>query len=185
MCVRPLSLTLIVLVIPTIALSQTAATDSQTLKAILAELRQLRRDLQTTNAMAARAQIALYRLQRKNEAVVRAMPRVRNAGANATQLEDLRSHKAQEIERGRAEANHSETPKVQQEFEQVLLPAWTSDLERLQRQAQQARAEQAEAERQLRDEQTKLDRLNDSLERYNNALAQIGETSGPWGRLHE
>src|SRR5438876_10343848 len=50
-------------IIPVAALGQTTPTDSQTLQAILSEIRQLRHDLQTSNAMAARAQIALYRLQ--------------------------------------------------------------------------------------------------------------------------
>src|SRR6266567_5902283 len=73
------------------ALSQTPPTDSQTLQAILAELRQLHHDLQTSSAMAARAQIALYRLQRENEAVARAMQRVSDADHG---LLTLRTHEA-------------------------------------------------------------------------------------------
>src|SRR5215471_371439 len=66
--------------------SQTAPTDSQTLQAILGELRQLRHDLQTTSAMAARAQIALYRLQREDEAVARATQRVGDARSRVNEL---------------------------------------------------------------------------------------------------
>lgn len=82
------------------AFSQTATrSDSQTLQAILAELRQLRHDLQTTSAMAARAQIALYRLQREDEAVARAEQRVNHARTRVVQLEDARHHKTQDLER--------------------------------------------------------------------------------------
>jgi hypothetical protein len=59
-----------------LASSQTAPTDSQTLQALLTEVRRLRHDLRSTNAMAQRAQIALYRLQRQDEAVVRANRRL-------------------------------------------------------------------------------------------------------------
>ena len=52
-------------------------------------------------------------------------------------------------------------------------PAQVS-LELPQKQEQQARAEEAEAEQRLRDEQIKLDGLNDLLDRYNNALANLG-----------
>jgi hypothetical protein len=47
---RSASLILILFLIPAAALSQTAPTDSQTLRALLAEIRQLRHDLQTNNA---------------------------------------------------------------------------------------------------------------------------------------
>jgi valyl-tRNA synthetase len=156
------------------ALTQATSTDSQTLQAILAELRQLRHDLRTTSAMAARAQIALYRLQRENEAVARATQRVSDARQRVAQLQDARNHKAQDIEQDRATANHSNEPNAQQELEEVVLPRLKSELELLQRQEQQARAEQAEAEQQLRDEQVKMDALNDLLDRYNNALEEVG-----------
>lgn len=153
----------------------TPRSDSQTLQAILAELRQLRHDLQTTNAMAARAQIALYRLQREDEAVARANQQVSDARTRVIQLEDARHHKAQDIEQDKAMANRSDTsPSSQQEFEEVVLPRLKSELELLQKQEQQARTEQAEAEQHLRDEQVKLEELNDLLDRYNSALEQVG-----------
>ena len=61
-------------------------------------------------------------------------------------------------------------PNAQRGFEDVVLPSLKSQLELLQKQEQQMRAEEAEAEQQLRDEQVKLDGLNDALDRYNNAL---------------
>jgi chromosome segregation ATPase len=158
------------------AFPQTSATaDSQTLQAILAELRQLRHDLQTTSAMAARAQIALYRLQREDEAVARAEQHLSDARSKVTQFEDARHHKAQDIEQAQAEAVRSETsPNAQQDLLQIVVPRQKAELEVLQKQEQQARAEQADAEQQLRDEQIKLEELNDLLNRYNTALEQAG-----------
>lgn len=171
----PLIMTLLVICAVS-AFSQTATrSDSETLQAILAELRQLRHDLQRTNAMAARAQIALYRLQREDEAVARANQRVSDVRTKVIGLEDARHHKAQDIEQDKAVANRSDTSaNSQQEFEEVVLPRLKSELELLQKQEQQARAEQAEAEQHLRDEQMKLEELNDLLDRYNTALEQDG-----------
>jgi hypothetical protein len=134
----------------------TTRSDSQTLQAILTEIRQLRHDLQTTSAMAARAQIALYRLQREDEAVTRANRQVGDVRAKVLQLEDARLHKAQDIEQNKAIANRDTSPNAQQEFDEVVLPRMKSELDLLQKQERQARAEQAEAEQHLRDEQHEL-----------------------------
>jgi chromosome segregation ATPase len=154
--------------------SQSAPSESQTLQGILAEVRQLRHDLETTSAMAARAQIAIYRVQQENEAVDRATQRVSEARQRVEQLEDARNHKAQNSEQDRASVTAATSPSAQQEVEEVALPQLTSELEHLEIQEQQARAEQAKAERQLRDELAKLDRLNDLLDRYDNALEKVG-----------
>jgi len=172
---RSAAFTVILLMISALpTLTRTAPTDSQTLQAILAELLLLRHDLQTTSAMAARAQIALYRLQRENEAVARATQRVSDARQRIAQLEDARSHKAQDVEQDRAALNRNNEPNAQQDFEEVVLHRLKSELKLLQRQEQQARAEQAEAEQQLQNEQVKLDGLNDLLDRYNDALEKVG-----------
>jgi hypothetical protein len=156
-----------------VAFAQTS-TDCQSLQAIVSELRQLRQAVQTSNAMATRAQIALYRLQRENEAVARAMQRVSDARSNLAKAETGKVQKALEIEERRAASNHSDNAKSQQVFDEVELPRLKAELELLQKQERQARAEEAEAEQQLRDEQTKLDGLNDLLDRYNNALEEVG-----------
>jgi DNA repair exonuclease SbcCD ATPase subunit len=155
-------------------LGQTDPTDFQTLQAILSEIRQLRHDLQTTNAMAARAQIALYRLQRENEAVDHAMQRLNDARSKSERLETEKNNKALDIQQARNATSHSDNPNAQQHFEEVDLPILKSQLELLQRQEQQAKAQKAEAEQQLRDEQTKLAGLDDLLDRYSNALEEVG-----------
>ena len=161
-------------IIAVAALGQTAPTDSQTLQAILSEIRQLRHDLQTSNAMAARAQIALYRLQRQDEAVAHAQQRLSEARVKVVQAEADKDQKAIQIQSAKSATSHSEAPDAQAHFAEVVLPQLKSELEMLQKQEQQARAEQTEAEQQLRDEHVKLEGLNDLLDRYNNALEQVG-----------
>ncbi len=52
------------------ALGQTTSSNSEGMQALVAEIRQLRKDLQTTNGYALKTQILLYRLQ-VQEATVR------------------------------------------------------------------------------------------------------------------
>ncbi len=156
------------------AFGQAAPTDSQTLQALLAEVRQLRHDLQTTTATAQRAQIALYRLQRQDEAVARATERLSEARFKLANVESDKNKKAVEIQSAKAAVSHSDAADAQTHFEEVVLPELKSQLETLEKEEQQARAREAEAEQQLRDEQVKLDGLNDLLDRFNNALEEIG-----------
>jgi hypothetical protein len=53
----------------TTCFGQTTTGDSQTLQALLSEIRLLRQDLQTTTIAAQRAQILIYRLQGQEAAV--------------------------------------------------------------------------------------------------------------------
>src|SRR5436309_2650745 len=95
---RSACLILMFSIIPAAAISQTAPTDSQTLQGILSEVRQLRHDLQTSNAMLARAQIALYRLQRQAESVEHERQRLDAARLRLAQAESDRSKKAIQIQ---------------------------------------------------------------------------------------
>ena len=168
-------LILILCMIPTSALSQTTPTDSQTLQAILSEIRQLRHELRATSAMAAKAQIALYRLQREDEVVARAMQRLNDARSKSDRLETDKNNKVLEIEQARNAVGHNQDPDAQQRFDQVVLPTLKSQLELLQRQQQQAKAEETVAQQQLQDEQDRLTELNDLLDRYNAALEDAGQ----------
>ena len=51
------------------AAAQKPSSDSETLQALLTEIRQLRKDLQITSVAAQRVQIVLYRLQGEREAI--------------------------------------------------------------------------------------------------------------------
>src|SRR5258708_5915442 len=83
--------------------------------------------------MAARAQV--YRLQRQDEAVTRAMQRVSDARSKVAKLETDKSNKALEIQQVRAAMmSHSNTSNDQQGFEEVILPSLKSQLELLHKQ---------------------------------------------------
>ena len=163
---------LILIMIPTSSFGQAASSDSQTLRALLEEVRQLRHDLQSSTAMAQRAQIALYRLQRQDEAVARAGRRLDDAHLRVAESESGKNKKLTEIQEAKAQTERNSDPNAQAGFEQVVLPHLKSQLQMLEKQEQEARAEESAAEQQLRDEQTKLDALNDTLDRLNNALEE-------------
>src|SRR6266849_9411784 len=76
---------LLLLPISSPGLGQSNSSDSQGMQALVAEVRQLRKDLQTTNGYALKAQILLYRLQVQEATVARA----------SQNLSDLRSKLAE------------------------------------------------------------------------------------------
>ena len=155
----------------------TPPTDSQTLQALLAEVRQLRRDLQASSATTERIQIALYRLQQQEQAVTRAKDHLTDV---RTKLAEVQSHKSDlkiHVEQMRTEVNHSGNPQEQAHFEEVVLPELKAQLEMLEKQEGQTRTQENEAEQQLRDAKTKLDGVNDLLDRLNASLEDSSRRS--------
>jgi len=68
---RTVCLGCILLIVPIIAAAQSNSTDSQTLQALLGEVRQLRQELRSSTVAAQRAQILIYRVQAQQGAVNR------------------------------------------------------------------------------------------------------------------
>src|SRR6266851_9632315 len=79
--------------------AQTASTDSQTLQALLDEVRQLRKDLQTTTVASQRVQIILYRLQLQEGAIARVQQRVDEVHSKLAEAQAGVRHFASETER--------------------------------------------------------------------------------------
>src|SRR5258708_652133 len=98
------------LLIATPAFGQTSATDSQTLQALLAEVRQLRHDLQTATVATQRVQIALYRLQRQEEAVARATKTFNDARSRLGNVVSNRKNMAIHIQEVEAMEKRSQNP---------------------------------------------------------------------------
>src|ERR1700719_3128229 len=69
------------------AFAQTNPADSDTLKALLTEVRQLRQDLRTTTVAAQRAQILVYRTQAQESVVRRLQERVDDARSKLAQIQ--------------------------------------------------------------------------------------------------
>lgn len=167
---RSVFLALIAVAISHSVLGQSTPSDAQTLRLLLAEVQGLRHDLQASTAMSQRAQIALYRLQRQDEAVARATLRLADARGRLANVVSDKSQKVEQIRSAKAAASHSDAPDAQRHFEEVILPDLKAQLELIESDEQQARVQESEAEQRLRDEQTKLDALNDTLDRLNTAL---------------
>ncbi len=165
------------LLIPTAAFGQTASTDSQTLQALLAEVRQLRQDLQTATAAAQRAQILLYRLQAQEAGVARALQRLEDARSKLAETQSSRKSMAAQIKQYEEIQSRTENPKERKDIED-LLPRLKAKLEMWGNEEQQRQTKEIEAEEQLRMEQAKLSGLQDQLDRLEKALENFGQQPG-------
>jgi chromosome segregation ATPase len=99
----------ILLILPLSTTGQSASTDSQTLQALLAEVRQLRQELRTTSISAQRAQILIYRVQAQQTVITRLSQQVdtersrlsqdqseqKRMSAATKRLEELRSSQSE------------------------------------------------------------------------------------------
>src|SRR5882762_6133029 len=140
------------LVFSTACFGQTTTGDSQTLQALLFEVRQLRQDLQTTTIAGQRVQILIYRLQGQEAADVKRFEDSLSGAVNpATQRKDI---------------------------EEGVLPQLKTRLESLGNQEQQLQTREIEAEQQLRAEEVKLSDLRDQLDRLDKTLENAGRRPG-------
>ena len=163
-----------VVVISTLAQSQNTPTDSQNLRALLEEVRQLRRDLQTTTVAAQRVQIALYRLQLQEAAVTRVTKIVEEAGSKLAQLAAERKRVAAGLVQAEDQRNRSQDPRERKVIEEEVLPQIKRHLEQLTNEEQQWQAKENEAEGELRTGQAKLDALHVVLDQLDQALEHVG-----------
>ena len=148
---------------------QTDSTDSQTLQALLAEVRQLRHDLRTTTLAAQRAQILIYRVQAQESVVRRLQERVDDSHSKISKIQTEQKRLAAGLKQLEDSLEHAESQAARKEDEQGLRQVKARlDLEASNE--QEAETKLTEAEAQLRLEQAKLDRLQDELERLDKAL---------------
>jgi chromosome segregation ATPase len=152
------------------AVSQSTSSDSEGMQALVAEVRQLRKDLQSTNGYALKAQVLLFRLQVQEATVARV----------AQHLNDVRSKLAAIQERQRQLAgtmkyyekiadDNTASPALQKEAQQQVSSIKT-ELPSVAAQEQQAQTAEMEAEEQLRAEQAKLGSLEERVDRLEKEL---------------
>ena len=166
-----------VLVISTLAFSQTSQSDSQTLKSLLEKVRLLRQDLRTTTVAAQRGQIALYRLQLQVAAVARAAAVVEETHSRLTQLQDAHRHFVTEIEQLDHQRDQAQDFQERRHIEEERLPRAKMSLEQNSHDEEQQQARLNEAEGQLKDEQVKLDGLHSLLDQLDQALENVGHAT--------
>jgi chromosome segregation ATPase len=171
---RPGSLTLILtaLLLATAAHAQTAPPDSQLNQSMLAEIRQLRQDLQTAAATIQRVQIVMYRLQTQTSAVSEATQRRDEAQQECGRMSQQREYLMTEIEQADERARSAQNP-VEKQSAQAQAAALRNTLTTFNTEAQLCPARQAAAETQLRTEQAKKEDLEAQLDRLDKLLAAL------------
>ncbi|MBZ5537830.1 MAG: hypothetical protein LAO31_17885 [Acidobacteriia bacterium] len=159
------------------AFGQSVATDSQTLQALLVEVRQLRQDLQTSFVAAQRAQILIYRAQAQETVVTRRVRQLDDTRAKLAATQSDRKRLADQIKRMEETVSSTENTVERKEVE-AALPLFKAKLEMLGNEEQQSQAREIESEEQLRMEQAKLAELHDQLDRLQKTLENLGRESG-------
>jgi len=148
---------------------QTSTTESQTLQALLAEVRQLRQDLRTATANSQRVQILLFRLQIQEASVTRVERRLDDARSGLTQTQFELKRLASEIKVREDMQTNTQNPVERREIEEVL-PKLKTELESLKGVEQQLQTRESEAEQDLRTEQARLTALHGQLETLDKSL---------------
>jgi chromosome segregation ATPase len=176
-----LASTLILAPIATQAQSQ--PTDSQTLQALLSEVRQLRQQLLTSTTSMQRSQILLHRLDLQELAVQRATQRRDEAQDKLTELQKERKENEAIIKQasGQSEGTDQDTTvsvggnatvnATESQALTFIVPSIKARLESIDEEEQQVQTKLNEAEEQLRIEQSKLTDLQDQLDRLDRSLS--------------
>jgi chromosome segregation ATPase len=156
---------------------QSTSTDSQTLQALLAEVRQLHHDLQTTTIAAQRARILLYRLQGQEAIVARASQRLDDARARLAEVQSNRTKLTADIKKYEELVSQTENSPTDRKQIEDLLPQLKAKLAALENEEQQRQAREIEAEDELRTERAKLGELQVGLDRLEKILEGSGQQS--------
>jgi chromosome segregation ATPase len=158
------------LLFSTSCFGQTTPGDSQTLQALLAEIRLLRQDLRTTTVAAQRSQILIYRLQGQEAAVGRASQRLDEVREKLARTQDERKHVAAEVKQHEDFVGNMENPVTQRKALEDRLTQLKTRLESLASEEQQHQSREIDAQQQLRTEEVRLIDLRDQLDRLDKAL---------------
>jgi hypothetical protein len=150
------------------AFGQTA-TDSQTLQALLAEVRQLRQELRATAITAQRSQILLHRLQVQESAAARASQRLDDARSKLAEVQASQKSTAAQIQQYNNVKEHIEDPAAKKQFEDAIAQL-QAKFEAQASEEQQRQAREIEAEDQSRVEQGRLAALQDQLDQLDREL---------------
>jgi chromosome segregation ATPase len=143
--------------------------DSQTLQAILQDLRQLRQDLAATTVAVQRIQILLYRLQLQEAAVRNATQRHDQTLEKVKNAEQALSNSADGLKAAEAKlaslADESQRPAVEAQVREMKrrIDMWSHD-------ASEVRVTEIAADGDLKNEQAKLADLQQRLDRLERQL---------------
>ena len=149
---------------------QSASTDSQTLQELLAEVRQLRHDLQTATVATQKAQILLHRVDAEESAVRVMQERVDTTRSALAQIRFDQKSRADTIKQIEDKQGSDNTPPGEQKDLEGALAQIKARYEAHANDEQEAQAKLTDAEEQLRVEQAKLSGLEDQLDQLEKSL---------------
>lgn len=151
------------------AFAQAASTDSQTLQALLDEVRQLRQDLKANAALGQRSQLLISRLQIQQSAVDKAAQRLDEARVKLAQVENEGKDISTMIKYRENQQTNSANPAESAAHAQEITRL-KAGLDKLPSLAQERQAAVTTSEDQLRTEQAKLAAIQDELDQIDKAL---------------
>jgi chromosome segregation ATPase len=140
------------------------------MQALVAEVRQLRKDLQTASGYSLKTEILLHRLQVQEAAVARVAQHLNDVRSNLSETQGHRRDAAANLKQLEEFLESSEiSPEVRKQVERQI-SGKKSELESLTAEEQQKQTAETEAEEQLRTEQAKLSALEDRVDRLEEEL---------------
>ena len=154
------------------AICQTPAKESDTMQALLTEVRQLRLAIESMTGASQRVQIALYSLQMQDSAVARAAQRLDEVRGKCSAKESDRAHFASEVQS--LESAVVTHPDEETKAFKDQLGHLKRELDVKSTELQSCQATEAEVSSQFRNEQAKLTELQDRITRLDAALAKLG-----------
>lgn len=158
------------------ALGQASSADTQTLQALLSEIRALRQELRVSLNRAQNTQILLARLQIQEGVITRAADRLNQA---RQKLSDTQLHQKElGLEQKRLEESSPATDPQEQSDLLDRINHVKSDLELTAHLAHEQQTAENQAEQQLRDEQDKLGALENQLDEL---MANMDNSNGKPG----
>jgi len=167
------------LAISACAFGQAASSDTQTLQALLSEVRELRQDLRVSLNRTQGIQILLARLQLQEGAVTRASDHLNDARQKLFETHVRQRELSSELKRTEEALNTADNPADNPQDLQDRIKHIKSDLEIAGNIAQQQQTTETQAEQQLRDEQDKLSVIEGQLDEL---IRTMGSTAEPSGR---
>jgi len=159
------------------AFGQAALSDTQTLQALLSEVRALRQELRAALNGTQSMQILLARFQVQEGVVAKASDRLNESRQKVFDTHVHQKELAVEAKRLEDALNGADTPQQQADLQERIKHA-KSELEVVANIAQQQQTAEIQAEQQLRDEQDKLAAIENHLDELVRTMGGPAETSG-------
>jgi DNA repair exonuclease SbcCD ATPase subunit len=156
---------------------QAASSDTQTLQALLREVRALRQELRASLNRTQNMQILLARFQVQEGVVAKASDRLNESRQKVFDIHVHQKELAVEAKRLEDELNSAETPQQQADLQERIKRA-KSELDLAGNIAQQQQTTEIQAEQQLRAERDKLGAIESQLDELIRVMGSPAETSG-------